>query len=95
MSKRTNILYSVQVARYAWITVEASSPHEAMEMASREDLDELLPDMAFEDSDTIVCACNSYSDGIGEMYIDDDEYVITKDGNMTAGEYRCALEENE
>lgn len=95
MSNRTNNLYSVQVAKYAWIAVEAGSPEEAMEIAREADLDEYIEDEQFEDSEIYVDACETYSTTIEGKYLDDDEYILTHDGAITAAEYEKQLEEQE
>lgn len=89
--KRTNKLYGVLVARYAWIYVEADSPQEAMKMAGNADLASLIPDEEFEESEIEVHSCNDYSEKIDEAFLEDDEYIITVDGNMTAKTYKRVL----
>lgn len=91
--KRTNNLYNVQVARYAWIAVEADSPKEAMEIAGNTELEGYLDDEAFEESEIAVDSCETYSNEIDEMCLKDDDYVITADGVMTVEEYCQQLEE--
>ena len=55
--KRTNELYNVQLARYAWIAVEAESPQEAMKIAREADLEEYIDDeMYLKDDDYILTA---------------------------------------
>lgn len=93
--KRTNKLYGVTVAQYAWIYVEADSPQEAMKIAGNADLEELIPDSAFEESEIGVDSCNTYSEEIDGLYLEDEEKIITSDGNMTVEEYEKALEEQE
>ena len=95
MSNRINNLYSVQVVKYAWIAVEADSPQEAMEMAREVDLDEYIEDEQFEDSEICVDACETYSTTIEGKNLDDDEYILTHDGAITAAEYEEQLEEQE
>ena len=93
--KRTNNLYNVQVARYAWIAVEADSPQEAMEIAGNTVLEDYLDDEAFEESEIAVDSCETYSNEIDDMCLKDDDYVVTSDGVMTVEEYCQQLEEEE
>lgn len=94
--KRTNNIYNVQVARYAWIAVEADNPKEAMQLAGQTDLEECIGNETFEDSDIYVESCETYSNEIDDMFLEDNEYVITTDGAMTVEEYCRQLEkENE
>lgn len=93
--KRTNNLYNVQVARYAWIAVEADSPQEAKEIARDTVLEDYLDDEAFEESEIAVDSCETYSNEIGDLYLKDDDYVITADGAMTVEEYCQQLEEED
>ena len=90
--KRTNELYNVQLARYAWIAVEAESPQEAMKIAREADLEEYIDDENFDESDTYVAACETYSNELDEMYLKDDDYILTADGAITAKEYEEQLE---
>lgn len=86
--KRTNNLYNVQVARYAWIAVEADSPQEAMKLASRF-TDEYITDEDFEDSEVSVAACETYYGGTYDY--DSDERIFTADGVMSNKQYREQL----
>lgn len=88
MSKRTNKIYRVQLAKYAWINVEAHSPDEAMKIAENADLGNDIDD-DFEDSDISVHSSESYG-------VDPDEdmtVIFTKDGEMTYDEYMADVEE--
>lgn len=88
MSKRTNKIYNVQVAQYAWMAVEADSPEEAMKLASRF-TDEHITDEDFEDSEVSVAACETYYGDIDDY--DSDERIFTADGVMSNKEYRKQL----
>jgi uncharacterized protein (UPF0212 family) len=92
MAKRTNKIYNVQVVRYAWIAVEAESENEAMSIAQNSELENYIDDDEFEESEIDVFACETYSNDINDMFLSDDDYVLTKDGAMTAEEYRQELE---
>ena len=95
MAKRTNNLYNVQVVRYAWIAVEAESVNEAMGIAQNSELENYIDDNEFEESGIYVDACETYSNGIDDMFLSDDDYILTKDGAMTAEEYRNELDKDE
>ena len=96
MGNRTNNLYNVQVVRYAWIAVEAEDYNEAMAIADNAELEYYIADSVFLESEIDVNSCEAYSTGIEGKYLRDDEYVLTKDGAMTAKAYREAVEdENE
>lgn len=88
MSKRTNKIYNVQVAQYAWMAVEADSPKEAMKLASRF-TDEHITDEDFEDSDVSVVSCETYPNFTYDY--DSDERIFTVDGVMSNKEYREQL----
>jgi len=94
MSKGTNKLYDVTVCRYAYITVEAESPTEAMEIASEADLEEYIDDEAFMESDIEVESCETYSLGIDDFLSRKDEVILTKDGVFKFDEYREQLKTN-
>lgn len=95
MSKRTNKIYNVQLARYAWVAVEADSPSDAMEKAE-EYLDNGTIDIGdldedFEDSEVDVNACESYSREIDDFH--DDDVIYTDDGEKDYDEYVEELED--
>lgn len=92
MTKRTNNIYNVQVVRNAWIAVEAENESEAMSIAQNVELENYIDDDEFEESEIDVFACETYSRGIDDMFLSDDDYILTKDGAMTAEEYRNELE---
>ena len=92
MAKRTNNIYNVQVVRYAWIAVEAENESEAMGIAQNSELENYIDDDEFEDSEIDVYACETHSNGIDDMFLSDDDYILTKDGAMTAEKYRQELE---
>ena len=94
MAKRTNNIYSVQVVRYAWIAVEAENENEAMGIAQNSELENYIDDDEFEESEIDVFACETYARGIDDMFLSDDDYILTKDGAMTAEEYRQELNED-
>lgn len=93
MAKRTNKIYNVQVVRYAWIAVEADNENEAMGIAQNSELENYIDDDEFEESEIDVFACETYSNVIDDMFLSDDDYILTKDGAMTAEEYRQELED--
>lgn len=95
MAKRTNKIYNVQVVRYAWIAVEAESENEAMGIAQNSELENYIDDDEFEESEIDVFACETYAQGIDDMFLSDDDYILTKDGAMTAEEYRNELNKDE
>ncbi len=88
MSKRTNKIFNVQVAQYAWMPVEADSPEEAMKLASRFTNEHITAE-DFEDSEVSVVACETYPSGIDDY--DSDERIFTADGVMTHKKYRELL----
>lgn len=95
MSKRTNKIYDVQLARYAWVAVEAESTKDAMKKAE-EYLDNGTIDIGdledkFEDSDVYVAACETYSNEIDEL--DEDDVIYTDDGEKDYDEYVEELED--
>ena len=94
MSKRTNKLYNVTVCRYAWITVEADSPREAMEIASGADLEECIDNEAFMESDIEVESSETFSHGIDDFLSSEDKIILTKDGVLKVDEYREQLKNN-
>lgn len=94
MSKRTNKIYNVQLARYAWVAVEAESTKDAMKKAE-EYLDNDTIDIGdledkFEDSDVYVAACETYSNEIDEYEAD---VIYTDDGEKDYYEYVEELED--
>lgn len=88
MSKRTNKIYNVQVAQYAWMAVEADSPKEAILLASRF-ADEHITDEDFEDSDVSVVACENYASNTDDYELG--ERIFTVDGVMSNKKYREQL----
>lgn len=90
MSKRTNNLYCVTVARFANMVVEADSPEEAMEIA-KDYKDEYLEDEDFEDSEIEIHSSDAYSYDIDYFCLEDDDYVFTKDGVFSCEDYVDAL----
>lgn len=64
----TNNIYSVTLARYANIYVEADSPEEAMEIAKN--WTDEVDDEDFEDSDVEVDSCDTYPDEADANYME-------------------------
>lgn len=95
MEKRTNKIYNVQVVRYAWIAVEAENENEAMGIAQNSELENYIDDEEFEESEIDVFACETHSNNTDDILLSDDDYILTKDGAMTAEEYRQELDEEE
>ena len=86
MEKRTNKLFTVTVAKFANMAVEADSPQEAMEIAKKY-MDEYITDEDFEDSDIDVIGADSYPSKIEELYLDDNENVYTDGEVLKARDY--------
>ena len=96
MSKRTDSIVAVTIARYATIYVEADTPQEAAEIV-KNNLDEIYDAMPteiddqFEESDIEVDSYESYTTN-AEDYMD----RIWADGEAkTYDEYMDELEEDE
>lgn len=93
MSKRTNSIVAVTIAKYATIYVQADSPHEAAEIV-KNNLDDIYDEMIdnlddqFEESDIQVDSCESYTTD-AEDYMN----VIWADGEAVSyDEYMEDLE---
>lgn len=78
----TNNIYSVTLARYANIYVEADSPEEAMEIAKGWTNE--VDDEDFEDSNVEVDSCDVYSDEANSSYM---ETIYTADEAIGVDEY--------
>jgi len=96
MSKRTNSIVAVTIAKYATVYVEADTPQEAAEIV-KNNLDDIYDAMAsdiddqFEESDIEVDSYDSYTtDAEDNMYI-----IWTPDGEKTYDEYMDELDEDE
>ena len=99
MSKRTNSIVAVTIAKYATVYVEAESPEEAMKYV-KENKDgiygELMSELdeQFEDSEIEVDSCEAYTteieDWMGQIWADGealsyDEYVNELDAQEENG----------
>ena len=94
MSKRTNSIFAVTIARFANVYVEAETPEEAMKVVE-EDLDKIYDeymsdiDDQFEDSSMEVHSCDAYPEE-AEDYMN----FIWADGEaLTYDEYIEELED--
>lgn len=85
--KRTNKIYQVQVVAYAWVAVEADNEEAAIDFV-KENMDEMMTEDCFDDSDVEV------------RYVEDEVYSIddvsedtiwTCDGVMTKKAYKKAM----
>lgn len=90
MSKRTNNIFNVRVAQYAWIPVEASTPEEAMQLAEKF-AGEYVTDEMFEDSEVEISGSEKDSHEL-EPFCKED--VITADGIMNWAAYLNAVEKD-
>ena len=96
MSKRTNSIVAVTVAKYATVYVEAESPEEAMKTV-RENLDNIYGELMselddqFEESCMEVHSCDAYTTD-AEDYM---EYIWADGEPLTYDEYMNELEEQE
>lgn len=93
MSKRTNSIVAVTIAKYATVYVEANSPQEAAEIVKNK-LDDIYDEMytdiddQFEESDIEVDSYESYT-------TDAEDYMAniwTPDGAMSYDEYMDELD---
>lgn len=96
MSKRTNSIVAVTVAKFATVYVEAESPEEAMKTVS-ENLGDIYGELMselddqFEESNMEVHSCDAYTTD-AEDYMD----YIWADGEVISyDEYMDELEEQE
>ena len=96
MSKRTNSIVAVTIAKYATVYVEADTPQKAAEIV-KNNLDDIYDEMVenlddqFEESDIQVDSYESYTTD-AEDYMD----VIWADGEaLSYDEYMEGLEEQE
>lgn len=89
--KRTNKIYNVTLAKYAWIPVEAESTEEAMEIARK--YADSVDDDAFDDCYPEVDSCEAYASDIDDY--EDHETIYTRDKEMTAREYFDELKAQE
>ena len=96
MSKRTNSIVAVNIAKYATVYVEAESPEEAMKTVS-ENLDDICDELwselddQFEESCIEVHSCDAYTTN-AEDYMD----YIWADGEVIPyDEYMDEFEEQE
>ena len=87
---RTNNIYRVQLAKYAYICVEADSEEETMHIA--EAFTDEIDDDIFEDSDVSVHACDVGAEEVDESTYDADT-IYTADGAMDRDDYLEAWEE--
>ena len=96
MKKRTNSIFSVTIAKFANVYVEAESPEEAMKFVSKNKdniYGELMSetDDQFDDSDIDVHSCDAYA-GKCDDYMD---YIWADGEVLTHDEYMDELEEQE
>ena len=89
MSKRTNNITAVTIARYATMYVEADTVNEAVYYAAKHCSE--LSDHDFEESDQQVDSYENYSTD-AEAYMDK---IYTTDGVKTYEEYMDELENQE
>jgi hypothetical protein len=96
MSKRTNSIVAVTIARYATVYVEADTPDEAAKIV-KDNLDEIYDEMfdtledQFEESDVQVDSWEAYTTECDD-YMDN----IWADGNaLTYDEYIEELDEDD
>ena len=96
MSKRTNSIVAVTIAKYATVYVEADSPQEAAEIV-KNNIDEIYDAMPteiedqFEESEIEVDSYESYTTE-AEDYMD---YIWADDEAKDYDEYMDELEEEE
>jgi len=96
MSKRTNSIVAVTIAKYATVYVEAETPQEAAEIV-RNNLDDIYDEMIselddqFEDSDVQVDSWEAYTTKADD-YMD---YIWADGEAKTYDEYMDELEEQE
>lgn len=89
--ERTNKLFTVTVAIYATMAVEADNSHDAMALARK--YKNQLTDRDFEDSEKEIDSCEAYGSTIADMCLEPNEKVYTADGVMTAKEYEKQVED--
>ena len=96
MSKRTNSIVAVTIAKYATVYVEADTPQEAAEIVEN-NLDDIYDEMIseldyqFEESDVQVDSYESYTTE-AEDYM---EHIWAGGETLTYDEYMEELEEDE
>ena len=97
MSKRTNSIVAVTIAKYATVYVEADSPEEAMNLV-KENKDEIYDgelmselDDQFDDSCIEVDSCEAYTTEVEDWM----EYIWADGEAISYDEYMEELEEQE
>lgn len=96
MSKRTNSIVAVTLAKYATVYVEADSPEEAMNLVKEnkdEIYDELMSELddQFEDSSIEVDSCEAYTTEVEDWM----DYIWADGEAISYDEYMEELEEQE
>jgi len=96
MSKRTNNIFGVTIAKFATVYVEAESPEEAMKFVgdNKDNIyDELMSEIddQFEDSCIDVHSCDAYAEEADD-YMD---YIWADGEPLTYDEYMEELDEQE
>ncbi len=96
MSKRTNSIFPVTIAKFANVYVEANSPKEAMDIV-RENLTEIYNELTwdiddqFDDSDMEVHSCDSYPEEADDYM----KYIWADGEAISYDDYIEELEEDE
>ena len=96
MSKRTNSIVAVTIAKYATVYVEADSPEEAMNYVD-ENKDEIYGELMselddqFEDSCIEVHSCEAYTTEVEDWM----DYIWADGEAISYDEYMEELEEQE